>query len=759
MFRQIVNVLHQTDGESMLPVNVRLWRIPGCHELLASLGFDLAEVGSEDVILRTGKTANKRQIQFALQALLAVFDTQDAPRCIEIEEEEEDTDDELEPNEEEQQQRDGEDETSGSFSSSPSPIEMAVVAASSTAGGQDTFAAAPRNSAAAAAAIFESGHASAFTSYVKNRGEPDGRQAHDSPPPLASFAHIPPPPLPQMIPIYHNDTGNGSSSHPKGHESDCNFTPSPVIDRAAVAAVNRRQPLFPAVTQALAGAYTYGMRSSCAQPTPPPPPPPDSIDSLQSPVYVPLYENSEMTYSARQPAGKPVMPIRSVFTDVGYQSAQKITDKSDPTDKFRVRAETRKTLLPPPPTLSCRQSSLQRQQLQAAAAVIETRLKPGVTRRIPPTGESESPDNTHVLNSSRSSSSARRSSLSMADTASIVTTSIANTFIIKSDDSAASATRGDLPPGAGGGLIDESLLNSRHEANQPRISEVYHESRNVGLGLAPPLSSLLMSSSIKVVQVDHHSDSEGGSTSRTSSMKRNLTPIVSSATLEGGESVMPTKEDEVEEEEEDEEESLNNIDTLSVVEMAHKATPSKPSNYLQLVSPRRKPPVLPKPDSESPNLKLSALAAVLRTRDDGDGRSMTDSQYSGYSPNGHPKKQQRRQMSFGAAASGHDLSAKMSYLKLKRDNITLPEEKEPYHHRQQKPTAILSAAGKQLKPRDIADYINKEFRMPTSASTSAVGSSTRTQSPIAVSTRHPHHIWSRDRNGGLQYTGMLSSDC
>ena len=88
MFRQVVtdqqSQSHSAEqpesSSSLVPVNVRLWHIPGCHELLASLGFDLAEVGSEDVLLKTGRSANKRQIQFALQALLAVFDTHDAPR-------------------------------------------------------------------------------------------------------------------------------------------------------------------------------------------------------------------------------------------------------------------------------------------------------------------------------------------------------------------------------------------------------------------------------------------------------------------------------------------------------------------------------------------------------------------------------------------------------------------------------------------------------------------------------------------------------
>ena len=105
---------------------------------------------------------------------------------------------------------------------------------------------------------------------------------------------------------------------------------------------------------------------------------------------MPLYENSEMTYSARQPAGRPVMPIRSVFTDVGYGSTQKITDKSDPNDKFSVRAETGKALN----TLKLSQKS-QNSQSQ------DSRLNPGVTRRVPPTGESDSPENTLLFSAGK----------------------------------------------------------------------------------------------------------------------------------------------------------------------------------------------------------------------------------------------------------------------------------------------------------------------------------------------------------------------
>ena len=92
LFRQVVVLLtsHLESGEHVgsvqVPVNVKLWRVPGCHELLASLGFDLTEVGKEDVTLKMGKSAHRRQIQFALQALLALFDTQDAPRSLEVDE-------------------------------------------------------------------------------------------------------------------------------------------------------------------------------------------------------------------------------------------------------------------------------------------------------------------------------------------------------------------------------------------------------------------------------------------------------------------------------------------------------------------------------------------------------------------------------------------------------------------------------------------------------------------------------------------------
>uniref|UniRef100_A0A3Q3KEM5 Tetratricopeptide repeat protein 28 n=1 Tax=Monopterus albus TaxID=43700 RepID=A0A3Q3KEM5_MONAL len=61
-------------------ISVQLWRLPGCHEFLAALGFDLCEVGQEEVVLKTGKQASRRTVHFALQSLLALFDSTELPK-------------------------------------------------------------------------------------------------------------------------------------------------------------------------------------------------------------------------------------------------------------------------------------------------------------------------------------------------------------------------------------------------------------------------------------------------------------------------------------------------------------------------------------------------------------------------------------------------------------------------------------------------------------------------------------------------------
>ncbi|XP_061656176.1 tetratricopeptide repeat protein 28 isoform X1 [Phyllopteryx taeniolatus] len=95
---QLVRKLHQVlpqlpsaDGERDRPsaavqtsLSVRVWRLPGCHEFLAALGFDLCEVGREEVLLKTGKQASRRAINFALQSLLVLFDSTDLPNDVSV---------------------------------------------------------------------------------------------------------------------------------------------------------------------------------------------------------------------------------------------------------------------------------------------------------------------------------------------------------------------------------------------------------------------------------------------------------------------------------------------------------------------------------------------------------------------------------------------------------------------------------------------------------------------------------------------------
>ncbi|XP_030598198.1 tetratricopeptide repeat protein 28 isoform X2 [Archocentrus centrarchus] len=91
---QLIQKLHQVlvqlqsgDKEQDFPlapiqvsISVQLWRLPGCHEFLAALGFDLCEVGQEEVVLKTGKQASRRIMHFALQSLLALFDSTELPK-------------------------------------------------------------------------------------------------------------------------------------------------------------------------------------------------------------------------------------------------------------------------------------------------------------------------------------------------------------------------------------------------------------------------------------------------------------------------------------------------------------------------------------------------------------------------------------------------------------------------------------------------------------------------------------------------------
>ena len=450
-----------------VPVSVKLWKVPGCHELLASLGFDLMEVAGnkQDVILKTSKQASKRQVQYALQVLLALFETQDAPRSLEVDDE--DTEDETSSDMEVGDDYEDDEDAVDDEVDMENNRNQILHHTSKPYGNSGLI-------------LDIEGHPSAFTSYVRKRGEPDGRQAGngDSPtqpsvssilipkmfqsqnhPPQPSIPPPPIPPIPNMALYQNQEAAMSFSQHKKGHESDCNFTPSPVEPRSVYgSSANQVSKMFgtlpsdqgsPITSKQLIhgqghqhgpnfSAHTFRAHAYATHR-------PESSSSAgssydrvddgsgnhssfgyghhfhggphnhghhpvggirQNPQIIkggqhntrhshhasgsvqqrinqaldlissdvanvsgvmhgggnvnssskngierpgmsmlgniaPLYENSAMEFSARQPAGKPVMPIRSVFTDVGYHSNQRkiIQDTSDPNDKFSVRTE------------------------------------------------------------------------------------------------------------------------------------------------------------------------------------------------------------------------------------------------------------------------------------------------------------------------------------------------------------------------------------------------------------------------------------
>lgn len=149
----------EIDTSIEVPLSVRLWRV--CHEMLASLGFDLMEVGQDQVTLRTGKQANRRNCQFVLQALLALFDTQEAPKSIGV-----DSSSSCESlNEETRPENTALSPISGTTTSSQQHSISPV-------GTVKSLNLMPRPTIPSHRPLIGSG--SAFTSYVRKRGEPDG---------------------------------------------------------------------------------------------------------------------------------------------------------------------------------------------------------------------------------------------------------------------------------------------------------------------------------------------------------------------------------------------------------------------------------------------------------------------------------------------------------------------------------------------------------------------------------------------------------
>jgi len=348
------------------------------------------------------------------------------------------------------------------------------------------------------------------------------------------------------------------------------------------------------------------------------------------------------------------------------------------------------------------------------------------------------------------------------------------------------------------------------------ISDVYHD-RNIGLGMAPPLSTLILASNLQVVQVDHHSsDSEsGGRISKASSTTSPSVTAASNVQPLNIQNLMSANAAGLEE-------SFGNIDNLSVIEDAHKrnslassartviikdtSPPSTTTDGAVVLNPKnpaidqckrqtQRPPQIPPRPQEQPwyNVGLYGHYHGNVPRDEGDGRSMTDSQYSGCSPNNGNKALLNKNLNHHRAGAD-SLASQINYMKMRDflndQEITVLEEKEVSPPQ----NSSSSSSGKnqsnpgfdqaRMRPKDIAHYINTQFKMPADSNTtttvtnpilnSGVTNPTQQQQnmikrrPINVlpsqqspldprNTQHPQQFW--DKNSGFTYTGMFSSDC
>ena len=275
-----------------------------------------------------------------------------------------------------------------------------------------------------------------------------------------------------------------------------------------------------------------------------------------------------------------------------------------------------------------------------------------MTKRIPPTGESGSPESTLTSAIRQLTTNSDADSVT-GETKSLLNENPSNTMASTSNEDPTS--------------IKNSLFTSqmRRLNRELPISDVYHD-RNIGLGMAPPLSTLILASNMQVVQVDHHSsDSESGG--RLSKASSTTSPPVATVSSGVSSNIQPLNmQNLMSANAAGLEESFGNIDNLSVIEDAHKrnslassartviikdtSPPSTTTDGTVVLNPKnnpalidqqckrqtQRPPQIPPRPQEQPWYNVGLYGHYHGNnvpRDEGDGRSMTDSQYSGCSPN------------------------------------------------------------------------------------------------------------------------------
>ncbi|KAK9746315.1 CHAT domain [Popillia japonica] len=422
-----------------IELNVRLWRTPGCHELLASLGFDLSDVGQDKVTLRTGKQANRRNIQFTLQALLALFDTQEAPKSLTI-----DSSSSLESLA----------SVENDFSHSDNELNMCPPQKPPTT---NQVVPRPIPPLFSRTVLPSNRLGGAFTSYVRRRGEPDGRTAN----PTDTKMQI------------DNKKKSSTLARPGGGESDAAFTPSPPVvlqpENQSIAMSLAHQTrirnlysqgdtkgdnLRPDSSSSASSATDWDNGHATvlrrqAQSQPPPIPPPRNKPLVDLPL-VPLYNN-----------------LPASFENSSDSELEKMEAKLFTTTTQRAKIAYKKSRNP--------MSTLDRLSVRTEVTPQQTVLVQNTRKMIPLPTEENISTNERLLY------------FSPNDTLDLTP--------VKAKDKDETAADMVKPEAKNQNSLHDAILATqlRHINREltPTISEVYHE-RNIGLGLAPSLSKLLL---------------------------------------------------------------------------------------------------------------------------------------------------------------------------------------------------------------------------------------------------------------------------
>lgn len=468
----------------------------------------------------------------------------------------------------------------------------------------------------------------AFSSYVRNRGEPDGARASTSEQkgresdaaftpspvdPVAKYsqafrnAHGPPSdtgspqPSPRLsLTLAHQNkirsmyTSASPASDGGGKRPDSSSSTSSMTDWESGQATVRRQPLAKPAIAPKAPPPTHSRVS-------------DVSAGFMRPQYVTINKSNSQASSGfeSQSSDSDFGPrrtgtVRSVYTTVGSAATLRLSKGStmDTLDRLSVRTEVGR------PSLGGARGRRDRSSERELSAEA-TEGQASTSAAAVPAPAAEAPETRPAVPVRKMPEVQLDSSIGK-----LLRPRTNHAATIHENDSLYNYRSGDemsmKMSHMGHKSIQDHIIAtqmSRLNREMP-ISDVYHE-RNLGLGLAPPLSKLLMSAAQPIVAGDH-ADAESKSAS---------------------------------------EDSFGNFDKLSLADDNQLALPPKPDFKPKPppIPPKRfgpKPWVSAHPQvptmgvtlDASTGLPQSNVVSELSRRDEGDGRSMTDSHYSGYSP-------------------------------------------------------------------------------------------------------------------------------